>query len=466
MTSSFQDALLKFLFQYKEAKAFKDYLDDSLFDVPQAKFLYSVWEDYVTRYNNIPVKAAFIEFTDKELKRSKQVLKEDKHTEVRNSIAQAYTPSELDIEFTADVIIEFARRKGIRNVFTTKADKIKHASVDDLDAIGQEVNRVLRIGRDSVDDVKRRGGRMVKDYSNQSDELLSVGHPTFLRSINSMTSAGGFYPPQGILLAGGPKAFKTGILLKLAVEYARSGLNVFIADAENGLASIKTRLKQTWLECERQEVPSLKPELAHIMKLVGRYGGEIVPHAFSSGQSTLADVEAELQRLDTEENWRPNVIIYCMLQLFQSTNKKLFKETEVIQDVYKHAKRINTKYNTFYFTEGKLSKSSIGMWAPKPEHIGKDFDQAFNADSTWVLCRTEDEVKAGTARIIPMFQREGVTYNGSAFTTCAVKITEAIHSIEELDSESYLELHEEQQQAKSKSTAKRKYVAPDTLKDT
>jgi len=466
LTVQFQEALIKYLFQHKEARAYKDYLDEGLFDIPMDKAVYSAWAEYVTQRNSIPTKAAFIEFVDRDVKRSKQGIKPEKYNELLNAIAKAYTLAELDIDFTQDLIIEYAIRKGMRNVFTSQADKIKRATVDDLKAIGQEVYRVLRTGADNAADIKARGGFMLRDWDkNTTDDVMAKGHPTFLKSINRMMNTKGFHPPQNILLLGGPKAFKTGVLLKLGVEYCRSGLNVFVADLENGLASIKLRIKQTWLECEMHEVAQLKPELKQVLSTVQRYGGEIVPHYFPAGASTLGDVEAELDRLAEEEGWVPNVIIYCMLQLFSSTNKKLFKETEIIQDVYKHAKRINNKYNCFSITEGKLNKSSLGKWAPKGEDIGKDFDQAYNTDVTFVLARTEDEVKAKTARLLPLFNREGVQYTGDAFSTCAIRIDEATHTIEEMDAEAYLELHAEMQAAKGANGKKRKYVAPDTLKD-
>lgn len=467
MTLAFQEELLKYLFQNKEARHVKNDLDQEVFSVPTFKLVYGLWQEYVKRYNSIPTKTSFREYTDRAVKRSKGAVSAEVYTDMLNVTAVAYTPSDGAEEFTRDIIVTYARRMGMRNLFTNNAERLRSATNEDIDNMFAEARRVVGIGGDITADDKNRGGFLFRDGGKKGGTSLSAGHPTFLDSLNRMTGARGFYSPQLILLMGGPKAFKTGMILSILIEYAKAGLNIFIADAENGVSSIETRIKQGLLECERHEVGGYRKELAFILSKLKLYGGDILVHHFPAYVSTLDHVDAELERLATEEQWVPNIIFYDYLQLFASSNKKIINKQDQIQDVYHHAKRMNNKWNTFAFTAIKIKREAVSKVVLKADDIGVDFGQAYNCDATFALCRTEDEVKEGNARIVPVLQREGTAYRFGASTTCAVQITEATQTVREhKDCDLYMEMLMEAQQSKGKpANGKRKFIPPASLRD-
>lgn len=464
MSIDFQDSLLRFLFQNKEAKAYKDYLDKKAFDIPTMQLVYGLWYDYVTKYGNIPPKANFLEFTDRAAKKSKGAVTHEVYTEMLNVIAVVYTHTDVEYEFTREIIVEYARRKGLRNLFIANADKIKNATTTDMDNIFSEFRSINNIGAADMDSDKRSPKFMFRDSDKPSATSLATGHPTFLHSLNKMTAARGFYSPQLILLMGGPKAFKTGTILSILIEYARQGLNVYIADAENGADSIRTRIHQGLLECERHEVSGYKSELKNILKRIKAYGGELVVKDYDAYIANLDNVDADLETLAIEQEWVPNIIFYDYLQLFASANKKIINKQDQIQDVYHHAIRLNKKWNTFAFTAIKVKREAVSKLVLKAEDIGVDFAQAYNCHATFALCRTEEEVMQGTARILPVLQREGTAYRHGSSTVCAVKIEEARQTIVERDAELYMEMLQETM-GKGKTIKLRKYIPSETLKD-
>ena len=464
MTLSFQDSLLKYLFQDSGAKKFKDYLDQTVFDIPTFQLVYGLWYDYVTKYNCIPPKANFLEFVDRAVKRSKGQVTADVYTEIRNTIAIVYTPDNNNYDFNRDVIVEYARRKGMRNLFTNNADRLKNATVEELDAIFTQVRTIVNIGTDTEEAERNQGGFMFRDADKHHEHIISDGHPTFLHGINKTTAARGFYSPQLILLMGGPKAFKTGTLLSIMVEYARAGLNVYIADFENGVSSIKMRIKQCLLECERSEVNGYASELKAILKKIRIYGGEIVTDFYPAGISTLDNVDANLENY-AAQGWTPNVIFYDYLRLAKSSNKKIYDVKDQLQDVYYHAIRLNNKYNCFAFNVAKVKQDAVNKLVIKTTDFGEDFAQAYNCHASFALCRTENEERDGYGRIVPVVQREGMSYKYSASTTCAIKITPETQTITELDAEAYMTIMEEEQEAKTKQGSRRKYISPKDLKD-
>lgn len=465
MIAEFQDSLLKYLFQDKAAKKYKDYLDKSVFDIPTMQIVFDFWQDYVTKYNSIPPKANFLEYVDRLVKRSKGAVTHEVYNEILNTIAGVYAASTDEYDFTREIIIDFAKKKGMRNLFTSNADKIKNATAADLDNMYNQMRHIVQIGSDSEEIEKNRGGFLFRDGGRYNGSAVSYGHPTFLQGLNRMTAAGGFYSPQHILFMGGPKAFKTGLLICLLIEYARSGLNVFVADAENGLNSYRTRIKQGLLECERHEVSSYTQELIVMLKRIKKFGGDIFTHFFPSG-STLDDVDTELTRLAVEENWTPNLIVYDPLYLFAPVNKKIYEARLKIQEVNRHAVRLNNKYGTFSFTATKVKADAVNKLVLKKNDLGEDFTQNYDAHAIFALCRTESEEANGYGRIVPVSQREGIGYRPGPLGTCAIKIDDLRNTVTELDSEAYLATLEDEYAARQpKGNNRRKYIPTDKLKD-
>ncbi len=463
MNILFQGSLLGYLFRDKTAIRYKDQLDSSLFDIPTHQTVFDEWHRYVSKYNSIPNKANFLEFVDREAKRTKG-LTQEVYAEILNTIAVVYSKQHDDeYEFTRDVIIEYAQKKRFRNLFTSKASLLATATEKEFEQIYTEVRKIESIGKDLGNDAKNRGGFLFADGDTNNNLITADGHQTFLHALNRMTAAGGFYSPQHILLVGGPKAFKTGTMVSIMTEYARSGLRIFYADAENGLNSIRTRFKQALLECERHEVSTYKSELKEILKRIRVYGGDIATHFFPSG-STLDDVDIELDRLAMECDWHPHIICYDPLYKFQPVNKKIFDTNRKIQDVNAHAAKLNSKYNTFSFTAAKVKADAVNKLILKKNDLGEDFQQNYDAHAVFALCRTESEEADGYGRIVVVSQREGMPYIPGPKGTCAIKINAATNTITELDSEAYLATLEESQ-AHNKPATRRKYISPNTLKD-
>lgn len=462
MTIEFQESLLKYLFQNKEAKQYKDYLEPGLFDIPTCQTVYDLWFKYVTRFKQVPTKTYFLEYVDRAIKKSKGAVSPEQHDEILTVVSVVYMPDAHDILFVREVIIEFAKRKRLRNWTLRNAEKIKTADSEAIDAMLSDANQIVRLGEDTSQNTKNRGGFLFRDGARLTHEHKQKGAPTFLHSLNRLTSARGFYSPQLIGVMGGPKAFKTGTILAILIEYARCGKKVFIADAENGVDSMQSRIKQGLLGCEYQDIQKYRRELKEILRILRLYGGDVVVEFFPARISTLDNVDAALDRLWEEEKWKPDIIFYDYLQLFASSNKKIVENTQRIQDVYHHAIRLNNKWGAFAFTAIPVTRSAVSKLHVTADDLASDFGQAYNCHAGFALCRTPEEVTAGNGRLIPVFQREGTAYKFNAATTCALRIKEAEQTIEELDAEAYMEVMEETHKPKK---LRKPYVPNLNLKD-
>lgn len=440
MTKEFQEELLRFLFQDPTAKRYRECLDVTLFDNPSWQVVYDLWDSYVEKFNSSPTKAAMIEWFSSELSKGKVAIEERVKQEILTTITSLFRPSIVSTDFVVHKIIEFAQKKGTRNLFSAYADKIPTADDGLFEKIHADMGKIVRL-RHELEDKKDSGaGFLLQDMFSPRRKDVK-GHPTFLTKVNNMTAAKGFHTPQLIIFLGGPKAFKTGILINILLEYVRSGLNVYYADAENGADSIRKRFTQAILECKKDEIGLYTKELKQILKRFKSFkSGDVHVEFYPAQVSTLDHVDADLERLKAEHNWVPDIIAYDYLDLFASTDKTIKDKRLIIQNVYHHAIRLNNKWNTFAFSISPVKSSAINKIDIKVTDFGEDQAKAYNCHASFAICRTEQEMAIHRARIVPVVQREGVPNRYNASTTCVLELDEENMSVkEDPNVEEYLE---------------------------
>lgn len=434
MRVDFQEEILKFILQTKEGKKYADLLEKELWDAPTNQIVFELYSGYLKKFKGIPSKVTLMEFFDRELKKKKgEKITKDVYDALERQINYLYSPYESDTGLIRASIIEFAQRKKAKNLFRDNADKLAEGDDEFFRRLVKDMNAVVKISEELVDRHEYRSGFVLREFTeavfHQMDEDVT---PTFLRSLNKMTSAGGFYSPQLIILMGAPKSFKTGVLLSLCKEFVRDGKKVYYADTENGEKAIKLRFYQSVMECKRSEFreKTIREETKELISRFGMMGGDMQIGFYPAGSNTLDDVDEELQWLKDEYNWEPDLIVYDYLDLFKSANKDLKEKRFQIQDVYHHAVRINKKRKTFSISVSTVNKNAVNKAVIDITHFGEDFAKAYNCHAAFAICRLPEEVDAGVARILPVAQREGVEYKG--VNTCFVEFDQEHAMVREL----------------------------------
>jgi hypothetical protein len=456
MTLDFQENVLKFVLQTKSAKKYAELLDSTCFDQPIDKVIFGLFQEYVKKYAVVPAKASLIELFNREVQKKQDIAKEVQQA-VELRIRDLYQPFNEETALIRESILEFSKRKQTKELFRENADKVKTGDEQFFSKLMRQMSNIAGLTDDTLEEEKNRGGLLLNDFEELTFEM-PVATEIFLRGINKMTAAGGFYSPQLVVMLAPPKSFKTGVVLKTAIELVRNGERVYYADTENGIRSIQTRAFQAMLECELHELSGLKSELNQIVTKFGALGGDMEIDFYPARSKTLDDVEAELEYLRDEHNWTPTVIIYDYLDLFEpSPTARVTENRFKIQHVYHHAVRINNKWNTWSLTISPAAKGALEKEVINMKDFAEDFAKAYNCHAAFAICRTPDEVEAGIARIVPVAQREGVRYKFGV--TCYIKMEEAKMVIEEITKEEaddlLDEVRQERPQEKGKSTRRR-----------
>lgn len=436
MTLEFQIEIFKFILQVRDGHKYIPYLNNAIFDSPIHQLIFDLVKKYYDKYTKAPTKPNLIEWFDSAYNKTEN--KQEKiHSSILDNIKQLYKPFNNDIEYIKDKIVEFAQYQLTKNLFKDYSGRIGEGN-EILEVIQKEMNKIVKLGYELDSGDTHRGGSVLKDYKGIYKEEFD-GVPCFLKGINSLTTARGFHKPQLVIFIGGPKSFKTGFLIKFGVEYMRQGLKVYYADAENGLNFTRRRIYQSMLECTAEELftDEKRKELNRMIKNYLLVGGDMEIGYYASGVNSVKDIEIELDFLKSEKGFVPDLIIWDDPDNFMANDTNKRKELRHnIHGVYVDIINLNNKLGIFSLGASQVNRAAIGKATMSMKDFSEDINKARKCHAAFAICRTEEEIDNGTARIIPVLQRDGVRYNGT--NQCIVRINEDRMLIEETTFEDVL----------------------------
>lgn len=428
MDREFQLSLLSYLVQSPTGVNYIEVINDETFDLVEYKFTSQLLKRFYKLHSRLPGKLEASAFLDDEIKRTTD-LPERVAKELREVFEDLYYPlDERDIIYIEDQLINNLQDRKIESSLAeyAKGDITSKELFKKLESVS-----VLTLPGE--DDIYKDSGFLIADIGKHADDQIQ-GNPTFLNDLNKLTAAGGFYSPQLIVFMSGPKHFKTGILLKIALEYMKSGYNVYYADIENGTRSIRNRLKMAVAECELKDIydSDVKSDIEYNLQMAKHYfGGDIFIDNYPAYTKTVKDVENRLSYLSEKFGFVPDVIFWDPVDKFIPISQHDQKRDERIksQKVYHEAINLNKKLDCFGFTPSQVNRAAIDKKVFSMKDIAEDFGRVMIAHGVFAICATPEELEEGIRRIIPVAQREGVGYKGK--NQCLIKIDESRMIVQE-----------------------------------
>jgi hypothetical protein len=434
MISDYKLLVLQYLVQCPNGEIYLNDLGEDFFDLIEDKLSIQILKKYYKLYRSLPSKVTAKQFLEEQIQITPD-LTEGMSQSLRDNFEDIYLSiPDGDIRKIEDTIIVEIQQKSLQDTFMDYA--AKRLSVNQVfEKVDKLSSLVKSVGVTAHED----GGFLVEDRYKHKDERIQ-GLPTFLEDLNDMTAAGGFYSPQLIIFLSGPKHFKTGIILKIALEFARGGAKVYYADNENGATSIRNRLKMALMNCELHELyeSSVQEELDEILYKFGHFmRGDIFIDTYPAYSKSMTDVEARLTYLKEKNSWMPDIIIYDTIDKFIPSNVLDQKrDTRIrIQLVYDEAINLNKKLGTFAIAPSQVNRKAIGKKVFDMGDLAEDFGKAMNAHGVFAICATDTEIEEGFRRIVPVCQREGVRFKQGV--ECLIHVDEKIMEVKEVCKDEY-----------------------------
>lgn len=422
MKIDFQTNILKYLLQTPNGGQYFQYLDSSLFDLVIHSIAFDVLHAYFKQYGDVPTPMTAEKLLEDELKTT-EGLSEEVSIELRAIFSDFNEPmNPKDREYIEDVLILTIQEQQADKAIMRFGDK--KLSLEQTAAKFNQLLTMKQFKADAAD------GLLLADRLLHTDDLAD-GTPTFLDELNRLTAAGGFHTPQLVIFASGPKHFKTGFLIKFAIEFARDGLKVYYADGENGVRSIRRRAKMAITEYTSDELKiaeDLESVYTNFNSGISMFpGGDLFVDYWPSGTATIGDVKNRLAYIKETKNWEPNVLIWDPIDDFLPTpteDQRLPTRLQ-IQKVYHEVIALNDQLGTFSFAPSQVNKAAIDKPVFDMKDLNEDFGKVMNAHAVFAICATPEEFEDHLRRIVVVVQREGVRYNGKNHVLVKIDETKA-----------------------------------------
>lgn len=444
MHIDFQKDVLKFLVQRKDARKFIEVLESDLFDNDDHVTVFSLLKDFYSKYRGLPSQGNLMEHLNAILSTKKEVISKEVVQRLETAILKAYEPLNANVEHIKEKLIEKYQMKLLKEAFIENASKVKNNDPKVISDMYRKMAEIKKLGESEIDEAEQnRGIFLLKDYKEGDSPTLVFGHETYLKALNRMTAKRGFHTPQLVVLMAQPKAFKTGLLLNIAMGYVRDGYKVYYADAENGHLTIAERARQFMVKSTMFEMMSGENDelLTSIVKKYKVMGGEFKADFYPANTKTIGDIDMELEYLKDEFGWEPDIICYDYLDLFLPIDSTIKEKRLKIQAIYFDAIRLHNRRNLFGFSLSQVSKDAVNQKTIDMTKFAEDFGKAANCHAAFALCADPVEQAAKIARLIPVVQRQGVDQASNA--ACFLKIDKARMDVEEISYEQWKALYEE-----------------------
>ncbi len=404
MTVELEENILRYFYTCKNSIDYLEYVDQSIFTDVGYRSMFSIFAEYVKKYNHIPDHKNLVIFL--------QDNGVDKDNEavfgfLLKLIPKVYVPL-VDIELVEQHLLLYIKKllhtravqeslNGLGNTWTEK-------EVTKLYKRIQEIDQMDIHG-------KPKDIMLLNDLSSHVFQLPQP-RPTCFANFNSIIGMGGFFAPQLICILGGAKSMKTTLLLHLALGYVKDGLNVSYIDWENGDKQIGTVLQQILLQSRVEflydpwNVKMLDQRVADYLKA----GKHFHYTKLQAKKDRLSVAEAIIDKRIDKEGFKPDVLFYDYLDIAGS-DKSLKDRREKIQLSYAEAKNMNVKYDAFGFTISKIVTGAGKKDMLSEDDAGEDREKAYNVDSMFALHRSEEDVREGVGWLQTVVQRVGESRN-------------------------------------------------------
>ena len=436
MTLEFQTELLQFLVQSRNGKKYVEILQPEIFDLDDQYTVFGIIKGFVEKYKSQPTLPSLLEYFDLQAQNSKADVPKEVYAKIVETIRECYISFTGNSDFIREQIIKKYQIKLMTDLFANKMLDLKNGDEDVVKDIYKNVSKIKKLEDNNEDEEANKGKFALQEFKiGQRTQITATA--TYLKTLNRMTSTGGFYAPQLIILMGAPKSFKTGNALNLAMNFVRDGYKVYYVDCENGEDRILDRFYQAMLEAEGDEYND--GDLDEVLKeMITRFkmrGGDFRSDFYPAHTKSMADVEDCLEAIEEEYNWRPDIIIYDYLDLMKPEDYTIKEKRLQIQAVYHDAIRLQKRRNIFGMSPSQVNKDAVNKAVIDMTGFAEDFGKASNCHAAFAICRTDDEKQAGVGRIVPVLQRDGVAQSSNI--ACFIDIKEAKMSVTEIDYEEW-----------------------------
>jgi replicative DNA helicase len=376
-----------------------DSLDSDYFESSSHKWIIDYIIKYFAQYHTYPTVETFaIEVK----KLDNEVLK----VAITEALREAYKLSESsDLEWVEEEFLDFCRNQQVKKAIMTSVDLL---NLGDYDGIRSLINVALKAGED-----KNIGHEYDKDvearYRGDDRNPIPFPWPVF----NELTQ-GGYGKGDLVLVFGNPGGGKSWGVIAMGAYAAALGYNVVHYTLELSEGYVGKRYDAVFSGIDVDKLTSHRQE---VEQAIGKVKGKIVIKEYAPKRASLDTIEAHLQQLEHQNEFKADLVIIDYLDLLRTKGRKERKDE--IDDVYTDAKGLAKELGIPIVSPSQANRTGADEGILQAKNAAGSYDKIMIGDIIVSLARNRKDKVNGTGNwhfIKNRYGADGLTF-GSKINT-------------------------------------------------
>ena len=376
-----------------------DSLDSEYFESQASKWIVEYIIKYFNQYHTYPT----IETLSIEIKKiDNEVLR----ISLTDALREAYKMSDVsDLEWVEEEFSSFCKNQQMKKAIMTSVDLL---NLGDYDGIRSLINMAMKAGEE-----KNIGHLYEADVEARyrDDDRNAIPFPW--KTFNELTQ-GGYGKGDLVLVFGNPGGGKSWGVIAMGAYAAALGYNVVHYTLELSEGYVGKRYDAVF---SGVDVDKLNDHRSEVEEAISKVKGKIVIKEYAPKRASLDTIEAHLQQLEHQNEFKPDLIIIDYLDLLRTKGRKERKDE--IDDVYTEAKGLAKQLCIPIVSPSQANRTGADKDILQAENAAGSYDKIMIGDIIISLARGRKDKVNGTGNwhfIKNRYGADGLTF-GSRINT-------------------------------------------------
>ena len=376
-----------------------DSLDSEYFESSAHKWTVEYISKYFSQYHTYPT----IETLSIEIKKiENEVLR----ISLTDSLREAYKMADVsDLEWVEKEFSDFCKNQQMKKAIMTSVDLL---NMGDYDGIRALINDAMKAGED-----KNVGLDYAVDVETRyrDDDRGTIPFPW--KTFNDLTQ-GGYGKGDLVLLFGNPGGGKSWGVMAMGAYAAALGYNVVHYTLELSEGYVGKRYDAIFSGID---VDKLNEHRKDVEESIAKVKGKIMIKEYAPKRASLDTIEAHLQQMEHQNEFKPDLIIIDYLDLLRTKGRKERKDE--IDDVYTDAKGLAKQLNIPIVSPSQANRTGADEDILQAKNAAGSYDKIMIGDIIISLARGRKDKVNGTGNwhfIKNRYGADGLTF-GSRINT-------------------------------------------------
>ena len=365
-----------------------DSLDSEYFESQATKWVVDYIIRYFQQYHTYPT----IETLSIEIKKIDNEILRISLTDV---LREAYKTADVaDLEWVEKEFSDFCKNQQMKKAIMTSVDLLNMA---DYDGIRSLINEAMKAGEE-----KNIGHMYDKDIEARYREDSRSVIPFPWKIFNSLTQ-GGYGKGDLVLLFGNPGGGKSWGVISMGAYAAALGYNVIHYTMELSEGYVGKRYDSVFSGVDVDKLDHHRPE---VEEAITKIKGKIIIKEYAPKRASLDTIEAHIQQLEHQNEFKPDMIIIDYLDLLRTKSRKERKEE--IDDVYTDAKGLAKQLEIPIISPSQANRTGADEGILQAKNAAGSYDKIMIGDIIVSLARGRKDKVNGTGNWHIIKNRYGV----------------------------------------------------------